>query len=74
MIIARNVVLEYVLRKFQHILFYLFSSSIVENVKKIVRVDIERLKKKKVLRGKLQKFLKLGGLYFGNYNFNSHFS
>ena len=74
MIIARNVVLEYVLRKFQHILFYLFSSSIVENVKKIVRVDIKRLKQKKVLRGKLQKFLKLGGLYFGHSNFNSHFS
>ena len=51
MIIARSVVLEYVLRKFQHILLYLFLSSIVENMKKIVRVDIERLKKK-VLRGK----------------------
>ena len=73
MIIACNVVLEYVLRKSQHILFYLFSSFIVENMKKILRVDIERLKKE-VLRGKLQKFLKLGGFCFGHSNFNSHFS
>ena len=43
-IIARNVVLEYVLKKFQHILLYLLSSSIVENMNKIVRVDIERHK------------------------------
>ena len=43
-IIARIVVLEYVLKKFQHILLYLLLSSIVENMKKIVRVDIERLK------------------------------
>ena len=43
-IVARNVALEYVLKKFQHILLYLLSSSIVENMKKIVRVDIERHK------------------------------
>ena len=44
MIIERSVVLEYVLKKFQHILLYLLLSSIVENIKKIVRVDIESLK------------------------------
>ena len=64
MIIARFVVLEYVLKKVQYILLYLLSSN-VENMEKIVRVDIERLKQK-VLRGKLQKILKMAGLRFGH--------
>ena len=34
-------------------------------MEKIVRVDIERLKQK-VLRGKLQKILKMAGLRFGH--------
>ena len=69
MIIARYVVLEYVLKKVQYILLYLLSSN-VENMEKIVRVDIERLKQK-VLRGKLQKNLKMAGLRLGHSNLNS---
>ena len=69
MIIARFVVLEYVLKKVQYILLYLLSSN-VENMEKIVRVDIERLKQK-VLMGKLQKNLKMAGLRFGHSNLNS---
>ena len=69
MIIARYVVLEYVLKKVQYILLYLLSSN-VENMEKIVRVDIERLKQK-VLRGKLQKILKMAGLRLGHSSLNS---
>ena len=69
MIIARYVVSEYVLKKVQYILLYLLSSN-VENMEKIVRVDIERLKQK-VLRGKLQKILKMAGLRLGHSSLNS---